>query len=205
MTSEPEGKPEVRISDWLKEGWNIITADVAIFVLASLVYTLINATCVGGLILYGPLTCGMYLMVFDRMNGDKTEFRRLFGGFEFFGEAFFAGFFFFLLTAIGGSLSLASRLITLIIFLLLQTAFLFTFQLIADRRTPSIDAISMSFDKVRENLGQFVLFALILMIIQIVGYFLILGWLITTPLVIASGAVAYREVFGLSGTRTSGA
>jgi hypothetical protein len=201
MTSTPQGKPEVKIADWLKEGWNIFTADIGVFVLASLIYNLINATCIGGLILYGPLTCGMYLMVFDRMRGTKSQVGRLFDGFNYFGESFFVGFFFFLLVLVGATL--AGGFIGIVILLAIQTIFLFSFQLVADRRKRSIEAISSSFEKVRENFPQFALFAVVLLIIHIAGYVTVIGWLVTTPFVLASAAAAYRDVFGFAGTEPS--
>jgi hypothetical protein len=201
MTSTPQGKPEVKIADWLKEGWNIFTADIGVFVLASLIYNLINATCIGGLILYGPLTCGMYLMVFDRMRGTKSQVGRLFDGFNYFGESFFVGFFFFLLVLVGATL--AGGFIGIVILLAIQTIFLFSFQLVADRRKRSIEAISSSFEKVRENFPQFALFAVVLLIIHIAGYVTVIGWLVTTPFALASAAAAYRDVFGFAGTEPS--
>ena len=196
MTSAPQEKPDVRIGDWLKEGWEIVKSDIGMFILASLIYNLILATCIGGLILYGPLTCGMYIMMFDRMRGGKADIRRFFTGFEFFGESFFAGFLFYLLAGVG--LSLAGSLIGIIIVIFLQAAFLFTFQLITNRRTRSVEAISMSFEKVRENFWQFVLFAFVLIVVHTAGYLLIVGWLITTPIVIAASAAAYRDIFGFA-------
>jgi hypothetical protein len=196
MTSAPGGKPEIRIGDWLKEGWEIIRPNIGTFILASLIYNLIIFTCVGGLLLYGPLTCGFYLMAFDRIRGGNTELKRLFAGFEFFGQSFFAGFLFFLLAFI--SASLASAFIGIVLMILIQMVFLFTFQIIADRKNSSLDAISKSFDKVKENFWEFSLFAVVLIVINLGGYFLVLGWLITTPFAIATAAAAYRDIFGLS-------
>ncbi|RJP17631.1 MAG: hypothetical protein C4520_16010 [Candidatus Abyssobacteria bacterium SURF_5] len=179
MTTVPGGKPEVKIGGWLKEGWQIFKSDVGMFLLASLIYNVIIGTCLGGLILYGPLTCGMCLMALDRMKGGKSDIRRFFKGFDLFSESFLAGFFFFLLVFVG--LSLASALIGIIILLLAQVIFLFTFPLIADRRM------------------QFTLFALVLILVHTAGYVLVLGWLITTPIAIAASAAAYRDMFGLAG------
>jgi hypothetical protein len=199
MTSVPGGKSEIRIGDWLKEGWSIVKSDIGVYILASLIYNLILVTCVGGLILYGPLTCGMFLMVFDQMKGGKAEVGRLFGAFDLFSESFVAGFIYFLLMLIGGALS--GWIIGIVLLLLLQTVFLFTFQTITDQRLGGIEAISMSFDKVKSNFGGYLLFALVLVAIQAAGMIIVIGVLITTPLVVASLAVAYRDTFGLAATK----
>ncbi len=199
MTATPGGKPEVRIGDWLKESWDILMANLGVFVLASLIYHLIMITCIGGLIFYGPLTCGFYLIVFDQMRGNKVELGRLFGAFEFFGDSFVPGLIFFILAIVSGAL--ASSVIGVVIMLFLQTIFLFTFQLVADRRASGIASISKSFDKVKENFWQFFLFALVLVVIQAVGLLVIIGWLVTFPLIAIASAVAYRDIMGLSGSQ----
>jgi uncharacterized membrane protein len=207
MATIPAGAPDVRIGDWLKEGWEVFVADVGMFLLASLIYNVIMVTCLGGLILFGPLTCGFYLMIFERMKGGKADMKQFFGGFNFFGNAFLAGFIFFLLslvgviiTCVGAMLCMVPSLIGIALLVLLQTAFLFTFQLIAQKRIGAGEAISMSFNKVKENLGQFLLFALLLWIINAAGYSVMLGWLVTTPLTLAASGAAYRSVFGLEGS-----
>jgi hypothetical protein len=211
MTVNPAGgAPEVKIGDWLRDGWAIFVSDVGMFLLASLIYNVIIGTCLGGLILYGPLTCGMYLMIFDRMQGGKVDVRRLFKGFDFFGQAFVAGLIFFALASLGMAIAYAGlsffvipSLIGIGLSALFQTAFLFTFQLIVDRKGSGIGAISTSYVKITENFGQFLLFGLVSCLIQMVGYAtFFVGCLVTTPLVLAASAAAYRDVFGLEGAQT---
>jgi len=211
MATVPTGAPEVKIGDWLKEGWEIFVSDVGMFLLASLIYNVILMTCLGGLILFGPLTCGFYLMIFENMKGGKADMNRFFGGFNFFGEAFLAGFIFFLLslvgiviTYVGLSLCVFPSLIGIAFLVLLQTAFLFTFQLIVQKGMGATEAISTSFNKVKENLGQFLLFGLVLWLINMVGYGTTVGWLLTTPLTLAASGAAYRSVFGLEGSQVEG-
>ena len=97
---------------------------------------------------------------------------------------------------------LIPALLGIALLVLLQTAFLFTFQLIALQGMGAIDAISKSFNKVKENLWEFLLFGFIVWIISTAGYSIIFGWVITTPLAMAATAIAYRDVFGLEGSTT---
>ncbi|MBI5116933.1 hypothetical protein HZA56_10715 [Candidatus Poribacteria bacterium] len=203
-TNTAGGAPEVKIGDWLRDGWGIFVSDIGMFLLASLIYNVIIGTCLGGLILYGPLTCGMYLMIFDRMQGGKADVRRLFKGFDFFGQSFTVGLIFFVLTLVclaitygGFALCVVPSLIGIALLTLLQTAFLFAFQLIVQHKAGAEGPISTSFNKVKENMVQFLLFGLVLWIIEMAGYCVTIGWLVTTPLVLAASAAAYRDVFGL--------
>lgn len=207
MTTVPVGAPEVRMGDWLREGWEVFFSDIGMFILASLIYNVLNGICFAGLILFGPLTCGMYLMIFDRMKGEKADIKRLFSGFDYFGTAFLAGLIFFLLTIVGvaimilGFSCIVGSLVGVALLILLQTAFLFTFQLIVQKGISATEAIAESYNKVRENLWQFLLFGLVLSLINIIGYSILLGWLVTTPFTLAACAAAYRDVFGLEGTQ----
>lgn len=206
MENAPAGVPEVKIGDWLRDGWGLFAANVVMFLLASLIYNLIIGTCLGGLILFGPLTCGMYLMLFDGMQGTKVDIGRFFKGFDFFGQSFLAGLAFFLATIIAAIIAyigLAACVIPSVIgialMVLVETVFLFTFQLIVQRGMNWSDAISGSYDKIKQNWGQFLLFGLVLWVINFVGYSTVVGCLITTPLTLGASAAAYRDVFGLGG------
>jgi uncharacterized membrane protein len=192
--------PEVKMAGWLKEGWEIFVSDIGMFILAGIIYAILNSICFP--ILFGPLTCGMYLMIFDRMNGEKAEVKRLFGGFDFFGPAFWAGLIFSGLTILGWLamfflylVCVIPALIGVALLVLLQTAFLFTFQLIIQKHMTATEAISTSFNKTRENLWEFLLFGLVIWVFSLAGY----GVILTTPLALAAAAAAYRDTFGIEG------
>lgn len=202
MRSMPEVAPEVKIGDWLSKGWQIFVSDVGMFILASLIYTALNSVCFP--ILFGPLTCGMYIMIFDRMEGGKVDIKRLFEGFDFFLPSFLAGLIFFglsivgfIVTAIGFTLCVIPAILGIALLVFLQTVFLFVFQLIVREGVDATEAISLSFEKIKENLWQFLLFGFILWLINAGGYSVILGWLLTTPLALAASAAAYRDLFEL--------
>lgn len=210
MTTTPSNVPQVKIGDWLRDGWGVFSSDIVMYMLASFIYTIILiAACVctcglGGLILYGPLTCGMYLMIFDSMKGNKADIGRLFAGFNYFGSAFLAGLIFFLLSMVCGGVGAVMSLLCFIGSLVgmagtvfLVTAFLFTFQIIVRQERSAGDAISMSFDVVKEKFWEFLLFCFVLWLINVAGFVSIVGWLVTTPLTLGASAAAYRDIFGL--------
>jgi len=195
----------VKIGDWLSEGWNVFVSDAGMFILASLIYTILNGICLP--IFFGPLTCGMYIMIFDRMEGGKADIKRLFAGFNYFGQSFLAGIIFFVLAILGAvilyvgfTLCVLPSLIGLALLVLLQTGFLFVFQLIVKEGSSATEAISLSFSKVKENIWQFLLFGFLLWLINAAGYSVMLGWLVTTPLTLAASGAAYLDVFGSAGS-----
>ena len=210
MTTTPSGVPEVKIGDWLSEGWNVFVSDIGMFIIASLIYTILNAICLP--IFFGPLTCGMYLMIFDRMEGRRADVKRLFAGFDYFGQSFLAGIIFFVLAILGAiiffigfTLCVLPAVIGLALLVLLQTGFLFVFQLIVKEGSSATEAISLSFSKVKENIWQFLLFGFLLWLINAAGYSVMLGWLVTTPLTLAAAGAAYRDVFGRADLQESAA
>jgi uncharacterized membrane protein len=206
MTTTPAGVPEVKIGDWLGEGWKVFGADAGIFILAALIYIVLNCICFP--IFYGPLTCGMFMMIFKRMRGEKAEIGGLFAGFNYFGSSFLAGLIFIglmilasIVFYIGLALCVLPSVVGLALMVAIQTAFLFTFQLIVEKEMSATEAISVSFDKVKENFWQFLLFGFILWLINYAGYaVMLIGALVTVPLILAAAAVAYRDLFGLEGT-----
>jgi uncharacterized membrane protein len=207
MTTTPPGAPQVKISEWLKQGWDIFVSDVGMFLLASLLYTVLNGICLAGIVLFGPLTCGMYLMIFQRMRGSGADVKLLFKGFDYFGNAFLAGLAFFVLWIVSliityaGLSCIVGALLGVALLVVVHTAFIFTFQLIVERGFGAGEAISTSWNKVRENLREFLLFGLVLALINLAGYCVMLGWLITVPLTLGASAAAYRDLFGLEGVQ----
>ncbi len=214
MTTVPAGAPKVKIGDWLGDGWEVFASDIGMFILASVIYNVILIAAsivtagIGTVVLYGPLTCGMYLMIFACMKGNTADVKHIFAGFNFFGSSSLAGLVFVLLSivcaGIGSVMSMfcvIGSIVGIAANIFLVAAFLFTFQLIVQQGKNTGDAISLSLDKVRENLGQYLLFCLILWLIAIAGYCTVIGWLVTTPLTLGASAAAYRDIFGLEGSQ----
>ncbi len=204
MSMNQSGAPMVRIGDWVKEGWDIFVSDIGMFMLAGLIYTALVGLCFP--ILIGPLSCGMYIIVFDRMRGGAVDLGRLFAGFEDFGTSFTAGLIYCGLMFAGLIVGLVGMLIMILPSLVgmaamvaVQTVFLFTFQLIVDRGLSATEAISVSYNKIRENLGEFLLFSVALAMISAAGSFAMVGFVLTVPLTFAATAVAYRDIFGMAG------
>src|SRR3989442_3281968 len=70
----------------LKAGWSQIKDQYWLFVGMTLVGILIGSFVPLG-ILMGPMMCGLYLALFQRMRGQSVEFGTLFKGFDYFGDS----------------------------------------------------------------------------------------------------------------------
>jgi len=121
-------------------------------------------------ILKGPMMCGMYLCVFNRMRGKKVSFEGLFEGFDFFLESLIATFLMALVpfivilpmaalilgsiiaAAVSGQaspiwifpLSIGAGIVSVVLTTLVSTLFLFTYPLICDRQMSALAAIRES-------------------------------------------------------------
>ena len=206
MTIDGPNVSMARIGDWIREAWDIFVSDVGMFMLAGLIYAALVGLCFP--ILIGPLSCGMYIIVFDRMRGGHVEIGRLFAGFEYFGASFTAGLIYcgllfvgLILAVVGMMLMMLPSLLGAAAMIVVQTIFLFTFQLIVERGMNATEAISMSYNKIKENIGEFLLFSLVLTVISAAGSFAVVGFVLTVPLVFAATAVAYRDIFGMAEAR----
>jgi hypothetical protein len=216
------GTGTVDIGRWLTAGWQLIQGDILVFAVASLLYMLIGGLTCG--ILAGPMTCGMYLMVFRKMAYGRVEIGNVFDGFRRAGWAILG---FFLLVAISFGVgivlglpgtavqtigqvqkntgltivgALLNQIVSLAGGLVVGGALLFMFPHIAARNSNPIEALSASFQVFRRNWLMFVLTALLFQLIESAGVLaLCVGIFVTVPLVMAATAQAYADHFGIEG------
>ena len=73
----------------IKAGWDLMRNQYWLFVGMTLVGMIIGSLVPFG-ILMGPMTCGMYLALFQTRRGQPIEFAVLFKGFDYFGDAVIA-------------------------------------------------------------------------------------------------------------------
>ena len=73
----------------IKAGWDLMRRQYWLFVGMTLVGMIIGSLIPFG-ILMGPMTCGIYLALFQTRHGHPIEFGLLFKGFDYFGDAVIA-------------------------------------------------------------------------------------------------------------------
>lgn len=82
----------IRPVECLKEGWELIKDRYWLFFAITLVGILIASFIPFG-ILIGPMFCGIFYCLFEKMNGQVVKFESLFKGFEVFKSSFVASLF----------------------------------------------------------------------------------------------------------------
>jgi len=203
-----------------KEAWNLIKDQYWLMLGITIVGIMIGGAV--PIVIIGPMICGIYLCMFDKMDGREVKFERLFKGFEFFGQSLivaavimipmfvviFAIYIPMIAMAMAGPRMSESELIPLLIgtvifeiilvfvMVCFHTLLLFSFPLIADRKLGGIESIKLSARAVWANLSGVASLIGVGFVVAIVGYLMLcIGIYLVLPLIMASSAVAYRKVF----------
>jgi hypothetical protein len=227
---EPNIAPNVRWGEWISEGWQMFAVRWKIWVLQTLITFLILAVPI--LPIYGwlifldltgqsqepppmfivfvlvaiPLIMlaaiyfwgGLWRTATKQLRGEKVSVRDLFYGGDQFLSLLGASIPLGLLYMIGSLLCFFPAFVVL-------GLFHFTIPLIVDRRMSAGSAISASFNATKGHWLMFSLFALVVYLLSSSGAFLCyVGLLATYPLQITIMAIAYRDTFGLDGSRSFG-
>ncbi len=217
----------IRPVEVYKEAWELIKDQYWLVLGITIVGMLIGSAV--PVVLIGPMMCGIYLCLFDRIEGRELKFEKLFKGFDFFGASLivavvimvpmFVLIFSIYIPMIGmamaGSRMSESELIPfligtiifeiILVFVMVcfHTLLLFSFPLIADRKLGGIDAIKLSAKAVWANLGSIAGLIGVGFVVAIVGYLMLcIGIYLVLPLIMTSSAVAYRKVFPQMGDRS---
>lgn len=190
-------KNEMTAGRCFSEGWELIRDDYL---------TLVGISLCGLVLMYllpvvlqGPVYCGMFILIFDRMRGGRVSFERFFDGFNFFLPSFLVTLLALIpgliLTvvivalAIGavasgvalesegisgallGSLGLlvAVLIVGLLVAISIQILISFALPLVIERRLGPVDACKTSSRAVMENLGLVVGLVVIQSLLTLAG------------------------------------
>ena len=221
----------VRPVECVKQGWAIIK-DQYWLIFAICFVGLIIASVVPFGILLGPMLCGIFICLLQKLGGRQTTFEMLFKGFDFFMPSFIATLFLLVPAIVLGVIAYVpliimqfrmmnnpipdpSDLITYFAFfgvamivmaLVLGTIhalLLFAYPLIAEHKISGLEAFKLSYRAVLKNLsGIGGLLGLHIGMI-FVGYLLcFVGVYLMLPIILASCAVAYRQIFPAANRET---
>jgi uncharacterized membrane protein len=173
---------------WIRMGWEIVRADLGNFLLITLIA--VALTMVGTFLVAGPLLAGLFIAVRRRMLEGRMGIEDLFCGFNLFIDSF--------LIFIVSSVFILIGLVLLLFPALIVTAlYLFPYLHLVDRKLAFWDAMEASRMLVGRNLAGYVLFAVLLLLLNLFGLMLLgVGALITIPVSVAAITVAYKETVG---------
>jgi uncharacterized membrane protein len=190
---------EVKIGDWLKESFEAVKSDVMGYALPALIIFGVCITVIGILIV-GPLLCGFYYIIFQRMKGQKATIGDLFKGFDVLWDALLAWVIIFVVTFIVSRIPFLGFILSV----LAGAPFIFVFPLILEKRLSFIDAIKESLQLFKERWSDLVPFYVVASLIGALGFLLLgIGVLFTFPIYMYATACLYRDWIGLGAPTTN--
>ena len=179
-------------------------------------------------ILLGPMMCGIYLCYRRQAQGEPIAFDLLFKGFEHFTESFIASLLMLAaslvvmvpvmvvlfaavfagvlagqsdhagLGAVGCVFIGAGVLLAILAGAVIGCFFLFAFPLVMDRRMKGVDAVKLSFQAARANLGGLLLLALGNALLGLLGVLCCyVGAFLVMPVTIGAQWICYERIFGI--------
>jgi hypothetical protein len=195
---------DVKIQEWLSEGFELYKKNLGLLILSGLVVSLLSAVTFG--ILAGPMFAGIALIALRLYDHDviRPSVGDVFKGFGFFiNTLLFFIIWGVILTAVMALLNLVplvGQLLSLLAAWSAQALLMFSIFLIVDRDMGFWTASMASIDMVRTNFWPFLGLGLLAGIIGSIGAILCgIGVILTMPIQVCILTVAYRRVFGPSG------
>ena len=217
----PEFKTGViRPVEVYKEAWAIMKDEFWLVFAITLVAMLIGG--IVPVILLGPMMCGLYLCLLDKIDGRRLSFDRLFKGFNFFLPGLVVSLFiavpiialivFSYIPFIALMLAdpklieqqlmpfligmLGIELVLAVVMTVLHSLLIFAFPLIADHGLNGFQAVKLSARAAWANRGGVAGFFGVSILVVFAGYAaLCVGVYLALPVLMMAMAVAYRKVF----------
>jgi len=210
-----------KIQEWLKNGWFLVKSDfkkfikitcfVYIFILLALRIPFVSTTPslytyfitlvtisitpiiwpVSALtfILSPVISSGFFYIIFRKMEGEEISAKDILKGLNYFLPVFLANAIIVVSTIFG-------LIILIIPGLIISSLFMFTIPLIVEKKLSFWNAMEESRKVVQKDLPNFLVFLTILMGINLLGILCLgIGLFVSTPVIIASIAYAYRDLF----------
>ncbi|MFO7767395.1 MAG: hypothetical protein R6W82_00300 [bacterium] len=193
----PQHGREADLGRWIREGWELIRDDLAGYAIAAFLLVLLTSVSLAaleivGLVVVGPLTAGFFLMTVNHMRGDRPMVGDLFQGFSRFLPVILASIILSVFFSVGVILCLLPAVFVL-------GVYQFTFLFIVDRGADFWEAMEASRLLARKDYLEFSLFALVLVVLNMVGAMVfVVGLLVSVPLSFAAISCAYRDLAGLA-------
>jgi uncharacterized membrane protein len=179
---------QVQAGHWIGEGWKLVTADLGIYVLLALVFTILSSAV--PVILQGPLIAGFHIFTMKKLMGRRAEFADFFNGFNYFVPTLVA-------SLVIGLFVFCGTLLCIIPGLVVAAMYKFTYLFIVDKRMDFWPAMQASHAVVKRDYLGFTLFLILLALVNILGVLCcIVGVFVTIPVTFAAITVAYRELVG---------
>lgn len=215
---------QIRPVECVKQGWEMIKDQYWLIFAITLVGLLIASVVPFGIV-FGPMICGIFYCLLQKMDTRTTAFEGLFKGFEYFLPSFITSLFLFVPAIILGiaayiplimmqlsmmrqrnpnpeliftyfGISMGAILLLGLVIGTIHALLMFAYPLIVEHKLSGLEAAKLSARAVLKNLGGVGGLIAIHIGMVFVGYLMcIVGVYLMMPIMLASVAVAYRQVF----------
>jgi uncharacterized membrane protein len=187
------GSTDVSISRYLSRGWQILQQDLALWVLASILYSavlgVVSTTGIGAAIVLGPLEVGWYAVILKRLRTGALDLDEIARGFHRFVPAFLAGVAVLAFAFLGFAFFILPGIVVLALYL-------FVWPILLDEDVDFWSAMERSRRKALRHWPQWCLFVVVIGLIHFAGLlFCGVGLLVTLPWTKIAVALAYEEHF----------
>ncbi len=182
----------VKLGDWFSESWELISEDLVTHIILALIVGL-GSSITGGL-LSGPLMGGYLWIVFKKMKDPaySPEVGDIGKGFENFIQLFLVGI-------VGGLIASLGAIACGIGVFFTGALVVLALPLVVEGGMSFWPAITESINKTKQNLMSWVIFVLVVGLLNALGSAVAVGFLITLPITVVMIALAYRDNYGLGG------
>jgi len=205
--------PTMELGRYISQAWALVTKDLALFLVSSLIVFVVGGIPCVNLVILGPLLLGLVMIIQRKAKGEQPAIGDVFQGFQQFGRAFVAFLLLFLCSlALVVPLAVAAFVFGLIpvlgmllfpvfIFLAIIAAqaimyFTFVWPMMATSDCSPTEAVSKSFKFLFANFGSVALLTLVAALIGIAGGLACgIGSIFTMPLAMATIVIAYNEYY----------
>ena len=196
----------VRVRGWLAEAWDLVGADMPVFLLAA--FLTISLSLLSLFILFLPLVSGLCIMFSEKLQGNKPELSHLWEGVSSRFPASITIWIIYMVAALpfdavnlylnnlGGPWRAIGVLAITIGLWALSLPLFFTLPIIADRDVSARDAIRLSWAQVRPRWGGILAAEIVYTLVMVCGLLACgVGIIITLPVVVGAMMLAYREFY----------
>lgn len=193
-------KVNVKMGEWIEQGFNLYKNNFGTLVLASAIALVLSTITIG--ILTGPMIAGLMIIALQllRKEEPKPDAGRVFRGFSYFLNAFLFMVIWGLAILIGSFIlslfPVIGQLLSLFLAYAAQAFLMFGLFLIIDKQMNFWPASQLSIQTVKTNFWPFLGLSAIASIIGSIGAIAFgIGIVLTVPIQVCILAVAYEEIF----------
>ena len=197
-------KVEVKIGEWIEQGFNLYKNNFGTLVLASVIALVLSTLTIG--LLTGPMIAGLIIIALQllRKEQPKPDAGRVFRGFRYFLNAFLFMLIWGLAILMGSFIlslfPIIGQLLSLFLAYAAQAFLMFGLYLIVDKQMNFWPASLESIQTVKSNFWPFFGLSAIASIIGSIGAIVFgIGIVLTVPIQVCILAVAYEEIFAGTG------